>query len=105
MKRSFLINMWLALFWVLMVVPTLLWFKESVLFVALVSIYALVIGHISTAEAARSGVQEDTLRQIRALTDALADFMAIYQEDQPDDAMQTSIDELKDSLDKDQTKP
>lgn len=31
---------WEAFFWLLMIIPTLIWFKESVLWVALMSLYA-----------------------------------------------------------------
>lgn len=33
-------HQWEQVFWILMIVPTLLWFKESVMWVAFMSLYA-----------------------------------------------------------------
>lgn len=43
------VHLALAVLWALMVVPTILFWKNSVLFVGLVSVYALVITHLSAA--------------------------------------------------------
>lgn len=38
--------------WALLLVPTLLWWKDSILWVASMSLYANFVGHASAAEAA-----------------------------------------------------
>lgn len=40
--------------WVLLVVPTLLWWRESILWVAFMSLYANVVGHWSASQAAEA---------------------------------------------------
>lgn len=42
----------LAAVWALMLIPTLLWWKEAILWVAFMSLYANFVGHLSAAEAA-----------------------------------------------------
>lgn len=44
----------LTLVWVSLAVPTLLWWRESVLWVALMSLYANVAGHWSAAQASEA---------------------------------------------------
>ncbi len=48
------LHYWLTIFWAALVIPTLLWWRESVLFVALLSIWANVVGHWSCYQAARA---------------------------------------------------
>lgn len=43
-----------TLVWMMLVVPTLLWWSESILWVALMSIWANVAGHWSAWQAARA---------------------------------------------------
>ena len=40
--------------WALLLIPTLLWWRESVLWVATMSLYANFVGHFSSWQAARS---------------------------------------------------
>ncbi len=37
----------LALVWAILTIPTLLWWKNSILWVSLMSIYAIVISHLA----------------------------------------------------------
>jgi hypothetical protein len=39
-------------FWVLMTVPALLWWKSSILFVIMISLYAIWIAHLSAMQGA-----------------------------------------------------
>lgn len=41
-------------FWALMLIPTLIWWKDSILWVAGMSLYANVVGHFSAWQAARA---------------------------------------------------
>ena len=43
----------LAAVWVLLIIPTLLWWSNSILWVAFMSLYANVAGHWSAYEASR----------------------------------------------------
>lgn len=45
--------------WLLLGVPTVLWWKEAILWVAIMSLYANFIGHVSSAQAARAEEAED----------------------------------------------
>jgi hypothetical protein len=40
--------------WAVMLIPTLVWWSESVLWVAFMSLYANFVGHASAAEAAEA---------------------------------------------------
>jgi hypothetical protein len=40
--------------WLALVLPTLLWWKDSILWVLLISIYANVVGHFGAWQAARA---------------------------------------------------
>jgi hypothetical protein len=40
--------------WILMLLPTLLWWKDSILWVAAMSLYANFVGHFSGWDAARA---------------------------------------------------
>jgi hypothetical protein len=40
--------------WAVMLVPTLLWWKDSILWVATMSLYANVVGHWSAHQASRA---------------------------------------------------
>lgn len=47
----------LAVGWALMLIPTVLWWSESILWVGTMSIYAIVVGHWSAVEASRESVK------------------------------------------------
>lgn len=46
--------------WALLAIPAVLWWKESILFVILVSLYANWVGHFSSWQAARAEDKETT---------------------------------------------
>lgn len=48
------LHMALAGVWALLGVPTVLWWKESILWVAGMSLWANVVGHLSAYDAARA---------------------------------------------------
>jgi hypothetical protein len=49
MRKYF--HYFMAFFWIVMTIPTLLWWSESVLLIALMSIYANVAASFAAAEA------------------------------------------------------
>lgn len=51
MKRLHLILTWA---WMVLIVPTVLWWKESILFIGIVSVYANVVSHWTAYQAARA---------------------------------------------------
>lgn len=53
MTRRAWVHVALALVWAALVVPTLLWWRDSILWVLMISIYANIVGHLSAVEAAR----------------------------------------------------
>ena len=53
------INGWLTLAWLLLAVPAVLWWKNSIPFLVFVSIYANVAGHLAAWQAARTEVKQD----------------------------------------------
>lgn len=52
-------NLSMTGFWALLAVPTVLWWKESVLWVAIMSLYANVVGHWSAYQATRAEVEAE----------------------------------------------
>ncbi|HID1110729.1 TPA: hypothetical protein ACXDF5_002322 [Klebsiella pneumoniae] len=50
-KRCYLVA---AVMWVGLAIPSLIWWKDSVLWVILISIYANIVGHLSGYSAARA---------------------------------------------------
>jgi hypothetical protein len=50
----------LTAFWVVFTIPVLLWWRDSIVLILIISIYANVVGHWSAYEAARAKeVQDD----------------------------------------------
>lgn len=49
-----LVHAVLTILWIVLIVPTLLWWRESVLWIALMSIWANIASHASAYSAARS---------------------------------------------------
>jgi hypothetical protein len=47
-------NGWATLAWLLLSVPAVLWWRDSVPFLVFVSVYANVVGHASAWQAARA---------------------------------------------------
>ena len=52
--RAARVHLSLIVFWVLLSVPTLLWWYDSVLLVLLINIYAIVVGHWGSYLSARA---------------------------------------------------
>jgi len=48
------LHLFLALIWAVLTIPTLLWWKNSILWVSLMSIYAIVISHLAAYSAAHA---------------------------------------------------
>lgn len=44
----------LTLAWLTLIIPTILWWRDSLLWIALMSVYACFIGHLSTYAASRA---------------------------------------------------
>lgn len=53
-RRQVRLHYGLSAVWALLLVPTLIWWKESILWVASMSLYANFVGHWSAAQAARA---------------------------------------------------
>lgn len=49
----------MAAIWVSLVVPTILFWKQSVLWVAFMSLYANFVGHLSAAKASRAELEAE----------------------------------------------
>ncbi|MGH5968907.1 hypothetical protein ACRFL2_11695 [Klebsiella aerogenes] len=43
-----------AIMWVVLAIPSVIWWKDSVLWVIIISIYANIVGHLSEYSAARA---------------------------------------------------
>lgn len=75
-----------AAIWAGMLAPTLLWWNQSILWVAFMSLYANFVGHVSSYEAAASaGVDEATRRKLDAVAEGLADVMEVLSDLLPGD--------------------
>lgn len=53
------VHLWLTGVWVAAAVPTVVWWRESILWVAFMSLYANVAGHWAAYEAARAKEEND----------------------------------------------
>lgn len=58
-KRQRTLHFCLLILWCLLGIPTLLWWNQSVLWVALMSLYANIAGHWSAFEAATPDKEGD----------------------------------------------
>jgi len=56
----------MTLVWVLLTAPTILWWRESILWIGLISIYANIVGHWSSWEAAKAGETAEAFAKSRA---------------------------------------
>lgn len=52
-------NLTMTLVWMTLVIPTLLWWKQSILWIALMSVYANIVGHWSAYQGSRAGVKAE----------------------------------------------
>jgi hypothetical protein len=59
-RRAATLHYCLAGVWALLVIPTLLFWKNSVLWVAAMSLYANFVGHLSAAKASRAEQEAET---------------------------------------------
>ncbi len=50
------VNLYLTVFWAALLIPSIIWWKESILWVIILSVYANVSGHYAAYIAARSEV-------------------------------------------------
>jgi hypothetical protein len=48
------LHLFMTVIWALMAIPTVLWWKESILWVAFMSLYANVVGHWSAYQGSRA---------------------------------------------------
>lgn len=55
------VNLWMTIFWCVLIAPTLLWWRESILWVALLSIWANVVSHYTAYLSARVEVREEEI--------------------------------------------
>jgi len=46
-------HLWLTVIWLVLVPPSLLWWRNSVPFLVFISVYAVIVGHWGAYEAAR----------------------------------------------------
>lgn len=59
-------NGWATVFWLLMIIPTIFWWKNSIEYLVAVSVYAVIMGHLSTWQAARVEVKQDVAADVAA---------------------------------------
>jgi hypothetical protein len=59
MKASYArrLHLWLTIIWAVAVIPTLLWWRESILWVAFMSLWANVASHWASYQAVRAEEQ------------------------------------------------
>lgn len=48
--------------WTIAVIPTLLWWRESILWIAFLSLYGIWVGHFSAYDAARAEMSQQDLQ-------------------------------------------
>lgn len=62
--------------WLGMIYPTLAFWKESILWVAFMSLYANFVGHFSGWDAARAEENKELLDEVRALREEVSQLRA-----------------------------
>jgi hypothetical protein len=97
LNRASRTHVYFCIFWAFMLVPTFLWWQSSIFWVAFISLYALVIGHWSSYEAANNhSVDKATHAKLNALAEGLADFMQSYADTHSDEKLkQTMVKDIK----------
>ena len=50
------VHIYAAIFWAIMIIPTLLWWTNSVPYLVALSLYAIITGHISSSEANKAEI-------------------------------------------------
>ncbi len=53
------IHLWLSGIWILLIPPSALFWKESVPYLVCISVYAVIMGHVSSWQAARVEQRQD----------------------------------------------
>jgi hypothetical protein len=48
------LHLWLTIAWMVMVIPTMLWWRDSIAYVSFMSIYAIIASHAAGWQAARA---------------------------------------------------
>ena len=56
-------HFWLTIFWLIMVPPSVIFFKESIEYLVYLSVYAAIMGHFSSWQAARVEVKQDEAKE------------------------------------------
>lgn len=93
-KVAVKVHLSLAALWVALMPPTVLFWKDSVLWIGVMSCYALVGAHLASYQAAASaGVDEATRLKLNAIADALAHLME--NSDPPTEFLQPYVQELR----------
>lgn len=49
-------HLYATVFWILMIIPTVLWWKSSVEYLVAISVYSIIVGHFSSYEATRAEI-------------------------------------------------
>jgi hypothetical protein len=64
------VHLFAAIVWVLLIIPTLIWWRDSILWVAFMSLYAIVVSHWSAYEAAKAkDIAEEAIEETEEHTD------------------------------------
>jgi membrane protein required for beta-lactamase induction len=58
-NNSAVVHGCLMILWILLIIPTLLWWRESILWIAFMSLYAIISTHASAIEAALAKQQAE----------------------------------------------
>lgn len=59
-NNSALVHGSLLVVWVLLIIPTLLWWRESVTWIVFMSLYAIIVSHAGAIEAALAKAQAES---------------------------------------------
>lgn len=61
------LHLWATIFWSFLAIPTVVWWRESIAWVSFMSIYAIIVGHWGSYQAARA---EQAVKQNHNLTES-----------------------------------
>ncbi len=73
-------HLYLSLMWLLLIPPSALWWKDSVPYLVFISVYAVIMGHISSWQAARVEQRQDEDDDVAEVNKAICELKELIEE-------------------------
>lgn len=73
------VHLWLMLLWILLIIPSALLWKDSVPYLVSISVYAVIMGHVSSWQAARVEQRQDEDDDVAQVTKAIEELKDLIE--------------------------